>query len=254
MTEAEWQASDDPAAMLYHAAGGSKGLEGGSEMWLVTARKLRLFAVACCRKSWHVFSDERARRAVEVAERFADGLATPKDRGMAFNTTDVIPHSVQRLPAAACLRSNIAAGAYGLLQAYLNATDGRPAQAHILRDIVGTPHRPVAFRMPPDCDFRSDLWGLASGLAQAAYEERDPETGHLDPVRLAVLADALEEAGCDSEPLLRHLRGWRRCRACAREGGRHAHACVCKPTGGWLPNESPHVRGCWAVDAVLGRE
>lgn len=145
-------------------------------------------------------------------------------------------------------------------------------RAHYLRDIIGNPFRPwlcqrcargpaslvlsdagVAFacRGCADKHYRVPL--EIRSLAQATYDSRDSDTGHLDPVRLAVLADALEEAGCDSEPLLRHLRGWRRCRACAREGGRHASACVCKSTGGWLPNESPHVRGCWAVDLLTRR-
>jgi hypothetical protein len=54
-----------------------------------------------------------------------------------------------------------------------------------------------------------------------------PELSHgtLNRCRLAVLADALEEAGCADGTLLGHLRG---------------------------PAE--HVRGCFAVDAVLGKE
>jgi hypothetical protein len=59
-------------------------------------------------------------------------------------------------------------------------------------------------------------------LARAAYDDR-PASGLLDPVRLALLADALEDAGGDPE-MLRHLRG-----------------------------PGPHIRGCVVLDALLGR-
>ena len=61
-------------------------------------------------------------------------------------------------------------------------------------------------------------------LAQAAYEERHLPAGTLDNGRLAVLADALEEAGCTDADLLSHLRG-----------------------------SGPHVRGCWPVDLCMGK-
>jgi hypothetical protein len=71
MTEAEWRACTDPSWML-----DSLRDQGASE------RKLRLFAVACCRRLWHLFPHAlpesgvvACRDAVEVAERFADGLA-----------------------------------------------------------------------------------------------------------------------------------------------------------------------------------
>ena len=61
-------------------------------------------------------------------------------------------------------------------------------------------------------------------LAQAVYEERQLPEGTLDPAHLAVLADALEEAGCTDEAILTHLRG-----------------------------PGPHVRGCHVIDLILGR-
>ena len=90
-------------------------------------------------------------------------------------------------------------------------------QAHLLRDLFGNPFRPVAL----DPSWRTPD---VLTLARAAYEERSSPAGTLDPARLAVLADALEEAGCRDPAPLDHLR----------DGGLHA-------------------RGCWVVDLLLGK-
>jgi hypothetical protein len=68
MTEAEWNDCADPASMLDFLHGRTSD------------RKLRLFAVACCRRILHLMHDPRGRRAVEVGERFADSLATAEER------------------------------------------------------------------------------------------------------------------------------------------------------------------------------
>jgi hypothetical protein len=60
-------------------------------------------------------------------------------------------------------------------------------------------------------------------LARAAYDHRILSAGTLDPTRLAMLADALLDAGCDDADLLGHLR-----------------------------SAGPHVRGCFVLDALLG--
>ena len=103
-------------------------------------------------------------------------------------------------------------------------------------------------------------------LATAAYEGRDEASGHLDLYRLAVLADSLEEAGCVGElcaecggdgwrfeipPMLsigHPLDRKKQCEDCQGRG-RLPH-----PLLAHLRSPGPHVRGCWAIDLVLGRE
>ncbi len=68
MNKRQWFATTDPQAMLRFQSGHASG------------RKLRLFAVACCRRVWPAFAeDELSRRAVEAAERLADGTGTVKE-------------------------------------------------------------------------------------------------------------------------------------------------------------------------------
>jgi len=62
-------------------------------------------------------------------------------------------------------------------------------------------------------------------LAQAAYDNRIIPAGMLDNARLIVLADALEDAGCDNADILNHCR-----------------------------HLGEHVRGCWLVDLLLGKQ
>jgi len=66
--------------------------------------------------------------------------------------------------------------------------------------------------------------GTVRRVAEGVYEGRQLPAGTLDTARLAVLADALEDAGCDNADLPNHLR-----------------------------EPGPHVRGCWALDLVLGK-
>src|SRR5436305_9705516 len=63
MNEVDWLTGHDPQAMLDYQAD------------RVSDRRLRLFAVACCRRFWPYLKDPRSRRAVEVSERYAEGDA-----------------------------------------------------------------------------------------------------------------------------------------------------------------------------------
>lgn len=233
MSEAEW-CTADPQRML-------KSVRGK-----VGERKLRLFCVACCRRIWHLINDRRARQAVEVAERYADGQATEEERlqfsnGNYFEATQL----------SSCLMSATGAAGWAVSRpltvlqaancavhaehaAWYNATDMgvveevadregnvflvehssemvRTEQVISLRDVFGNPFRPIAL----DPSWRTTT---VTALAQAIYDERAFD-------RMPTLGDALKDAGCTNADILAHCRE---------------------------PVE--HVRGCWVVDLVLGHD
>ncbi len=243
MTEAEFLASEDPVAML-------KALQSQSRLRSEdepSARKLRLFACACCRNVWHLLTDERSRKAVEVAERFADGEATEEERLLAYReATGVagvfIEPDAPWLAYGTCGLADAADAACSVSRAHTllfpDQAIARRIQATLLRDIVGNPFRPVTLRWelthpgrwPHDSWSGDDvpemkrlgavtcpwLTETVLGLAQHIYEARDFEA-------MPVLGDALEEAGADCVELLSYCRG-----------------------------PGPHVRGCWLLDLILG--
>ena len=81
----------------------------------------------------------------------------------------------------------------------------------LLKDIAGNPYQPVSLALE---------WRSADALALAGqmYESRDFSA-------MPILADALQDAGCENDDILNHCRG-----------------------------PGPHVRGCWVVEAVLNKE
>ncbi len=85
------------------------------------------------------------------------------------------------------------------------------AQCDLIREVIGSPFRKVRFLKK----WRTDT---AVALARQMYESREFSA-------MPILADALQETGCDNEDVLNHCRG-----------------------------PGPHVRGCWVVDLVLGKE
>jgi hypothetical protein len=227
VTEADWNSSQDPQAMLAFLRD-SRG---------ATDRKLRLLALACCSPIWHLLSEE-SRQLVRAVESYAEGRATRHDRDAAVATfRKALGWS---LPATSALRAAyatkamtfdcwLAASVAG--HAALASADASPegtafaaeraAQSALIRCLFSQPFRPVSV-LP---DWLAWNAGTVRRLAEAAYNERVLPAGTLDPARLAVLADALEEAGCHDQEVLTHLR----------EPG------------------VVHVRGCHVVDLILGK-
>ncbi len=228
MTESEWLSCGDPSRLLEWLA-----VNAGYLQRKEYARKFRLLSAACCRQLWPLLVDEHSRHAVAVAERYADGLTAEPELEAAWkaaaaltgtcadcSATAAMPHLWMRPLSVA--RSAVEAATSAIAAAHLSAENPPRHQGGLcwlVHDIIGNPFRP-----PPTID-PAWLTGTVKQLAQAAYEERELPSGHLDRHRLAVLADSLEEAGCQDAGLLGHLR-----------------------------SEQVHVRGCWAVDCLLGKE
>jgi hypothetical protein len=224
MTEAEWLACEDPWPML--------GFVRGEERNPLPERRSRLFGVACCRRLLHLIVDSRSLKALEVTERYADGAATTDELDAAYSEAfDVEAYYAEhpdrrhgkRLEALGRAANAVAGGCHehelaeGVALEALTAadaadiTDEAAAQANLVRDIFGNPFRPVAF---------SPEWRThtAVSLARRMYESREFSA-------MPILADALEDAGCDSEGVLNHCRG-----------------------------PGSHARGCWVVDLILAKE
>jgi hypothetical protein len=225
MTEEEWLACEDPWQLIPFAAAR-------------TARKLLLFEVACCRRVWHLMDDARHRNVVEAAERLCDGHLTEAEfeetmRPIIGLWRDLPPASVSPwepyhfltgatrhlgstgVDAASYSARAVTCAAHpkvGVGRSVEPNSEEVQAQVNLLRDIFGNPFRPVSF----SAEWRtSDVLLLAQGI----YTERAFD-------RMPILADALQDAGCDNTDILTHLRD----------------------------ADATHVRGCWALDLVLGKE
>ncbi len=274
MTEQEWLASDDPAAMLAWLTMSRRSPPDAIDRLFVSDRKLRLFACAVARVNQlgDVSGVERCVEAGQPNHNFSD--ARDRDEGRFW---------------AVCNSSNAAVLA---AERFPNAT-----VAALLHDVVGNPWRPVTLhQVCLDPDWSPTVWGCpwltptVLALAHAAYQERGSKCGScegtgnlfirlklgkcpdchgtgksgdglLDPVTLAILADALEEAGCTGD----------RCRDCRGDGvlrglytglPHSGHRCkMCNGTGrvlhpllAHLRDPGPHVAGCWATDLILSKE
>jgi hypothetical protein len=243
MTEAEWLRCTTPWEML------------NFQRDRASPRQFRLFACACCRRIWHLL-DVAAQQAIACAERYGGERGVSKGQlkkahkliaprryeydSPAWNAARAAqeatavnlaaPHGEYRVRQAdtttdqaslAVVPAQDRVGEYNTWAFGSSRLEERAAHAELLRDILGNPFNP-----PPPQSSSLLAWhdGLVVRLARAAWEESVQPSGQLDPARLAVLADALLDAGCTDNALLDHLR-----------------------------EPGPHVRGCWALDRLTDR-
>jgi len=250
LTEAEWLADTDASSLLHYLRQHQRisKVVGGR-------RRLRLFACACCRQIWHLITAPRSRDAITISERFADGKASREELAAARQAAQqearraenemrrIIPTlrgpeaQAAQLPwstataaewtaaqGTAVQAAQIVAGWATLAVRSAASGEGEEAanrawqdlsrrQANLVRDIFGNPFR------SPAVDSRWLTWnqGAIGKMAATLYDERHFE-------EMPILADALEEAGCTDTDILDHCR-----------------------------TQADHARGCWLLDALLGR-
>jgi hypothetical protein len=229
MTEAEWLTAADPKSML------------GFLQSKASERKLRLFACACCRRIDHLLTLDPYQKALDLAEKYAD-QPPAVSRFKSANTrlwkarqglSSTHQHDAAMTAVIHCFHVGVeefaqwaAETAFDAeaLEGYEETPDSEPNYAHLrathrsalsdqsrlLVDIIGNPFRPVTLDA-------SWLASTVHALATRIYDEKAFD-------RMPILADALQDAGCDNEDILNHCR-----------------------------QASEHVRGCWVVDLVLDR-
>lgn len=188
MTGKQWLKCNDPHALLVAAD--------------ASDRKVRLFAVACCRQVLHLAPKRKSADALlDVAERFADGKATASVRKRAEKAANKSYMMIGYTLAEHCMPGD---GFYAAMHAREFAGEKwEGSQADLARDVLGNPFRPVTF-LPA---WRTDT---VLALAKAMYDSRDFAA-------MPILADALEDAGCTDKAVLAHCRG----------PGPHVRGCWC---------------------------
>jgi hypothetical protein len=214
VTEPEWLTCEDPHAML-------EFIRLRHEM---TARRWRLFAIACCHRLRSLELARVSLDALTVAENHVEGTADENQLSEAYDLAYDLAGAYQHgsgppvtsgwVALALCYaahRDESADDVAHFARRALASESEALLQTSFLRDIFGNPFRSVMFSP----NWRTDT---VVALALEMYESRDFSA-------MPIIADAIQDAGCFDDDILNH----------------------CRSTG-------PHVRGCWVVDLVLGKE
>lgn len=173
-------------------------------------RKLRLFNCACARQLWSLLP-RHGRAAVETAEDYSDGLLTYDDLDAARKASRLAGSSNDGPSRTAGVTLFASPWSSAMLASShaLGAGLSGQAQCGLLGDLFGAPSG-----LAIDASW---LTSTVVKLAEGLYESRDFAA-------MPILADALQDAGCEEAHVLDHCR--------------KTHV---------------HVRGCWVIDSVLGR-
>src|SRR5215217_4630075 len=94
-------------------------------------RKLRLFAVACCRTGWHLLKDDRSRRAVEQAEWYAEGQSDDRHLWAAENAAAVAQRAGMAGPGLLAMAAKMTAARnlpVRIVQAFCSELPGQPRE------------------------------------------------------------------------------------------------------------------------------
>jgi len=189
----------------------------------VSERKSRRFALACASRAAACGNTipDAVRELLELIDGISDGTGVIPDEyyELARKVYEITTNERQSKGIRALVKSGdrwlcSSTGVSDVIHDAAGAGELADVeyqhQADLLRCVVASPFRPVAF---------NPAWTTSTvvALAQGMYAERDFSA-------MPILADALQDAGCDNDDILNHCRG-----------------------------AGPHVRGCWVVDGILGK-
>jgi hypothetical protein len=272
VTEEQWLTSTDPTAMLAFLRTHSRPSD----------RKLRLFAVACCRRVECLLSDERSRRALDVAEQFADGWVSHAERSNAFTDAFRTVFSVRdaraeaAYPRASTLRSN---QDYDAASVYADDPDVAYAYSFAMADAASASRALAATAVAdavavwdPEDREAPDRAPYASrqAIAATAYanDECDGEARRKEFAEQALLLHDIFQKPFEVAPAFNS--SWRTPQVTAiaqhmydsRDFTRMPSLADALEAAGCRDPEilahcrsgNEHVRGCWLVDLVLSKQ
>jgi hypothetical protein len=243
-----WLRAADPAPMLAHL------LDGG----LAGDRKLRLWCAACFDVSTYDYPATKDLVAFREGRTY-DGEGPYDLHGLAdcWVTGRYDNEGDPPIALRAALLRDVFGNPFAPVRLSRSGLTVAGVEAAQRAAVTGGCCERFADYKPCDCLALAGhvlpgwLTPTVLGLARAAWDAAEGQ--RLDPLTLLALADALEEAGANCEPLLRHLRGQEVCWVCRADPHTREYGyCIRCSRAGWVPKRAPCVRGCAILDLLLG--